>query len=81
MPGTKRELIQQEVSPSQAALLPDLGNHLAQKGAPQDTLTVYPSFTIKDIAVVGLGSYCITKVQEIDGELYCGTFDFGTRRT
>jgi hypothetical protein len=32
---------------------------------------------IKDIAVVGLGSYCVTRVQEIDGKLYCGAFDFG----
>lgn len=68
---------QQEVSPRQAALLPDLGNHLALKGAPQGMTTVYPSFTIKDIAVVGLGSYCITKAQELDGELYFGAFDFG----
>jgi NADH:ubiquinone oxidoreductase subunit 3 (subunit A) len=76
-PDSKRRLIQQEMSPAQAALLPDLGKHLARKGAPQNTMTVYPSFTIKEIAVVGLGRYCITKVQEIEGELYCGTFDFG----
>jgi hypothetical protein len=76
-PGTKQESIPLEVSPGEAALLPDLGKHLAQKGAPQNTMTVYPSFTIKEIAVVGLGRYCITKVQEIEGELYCGTFDFG----
>ena len=75
--GGKQELIQQDVSPSQAALLPDLGKHLAQMGALQDKMTVYPSFTIKDIAVVGLGSYCVTGVQNIGGELYCGTFDFG----
>jgi hypothetical protein len=73
----KQELIQQDLSPGQAALLPDLGKHLAQKGAPQNTMTVYPSFTIKEIAVVGSGRYCITKVQEIEGELFCGTFDFG----
>jgi hypothetical protein len=75
--GTKGKFIQQEMSPGQAALLPDLGKHLAQKGAPQNTMTIYPSFTIKEIAVVGLGRYCITKVQEIEGELFCGTFDFG----
>ena len=75
--GRLQESIPQEVSPSQAALLPDLGKHLADKGAAQNTMTVYPSFTIKEIAVVGLGRYCITKVQEIEGELYCGTFDFG----
>ncbi len=28
---------------------------------------------------MGLGSYCIARVQEIDGELYCGTFDFGNQ--
>jgi hypothetical protein len=77
LPGGNRELIQPEMSPSQAALLPDLGNHLSQKGVPQDALTAYPSFMIKDIAVVGLGSYCVTRVQEIDGKLYCGAFDFG----
>jgi hypothetical protein len=76
-PATKQELIQRDVSPSQAALLPDLGKHLAHNGAPQNTMTIYPSFTIKEIAVVGSGRYCITKVQEIEGELYCGTFDFG----
>ena len=76
-PDTKQELIQQDVSPGEAALLPDLGKHLAHKGAPQNTMTIYPSFTIKEIAVVGLGRYCITKVQEIEGELFCGTFDFG----
>jgi hypothetical protein len=40
-------------------------------------MTVYPSFTIREIAVVESGRYCVTKVQEIEGELYCGTFDFG----
>ena len=77
LPGRRQESIEQQVSPSQAALLPDLGKHLARKGEPQNTLTVYPSFTVKEIAVVELGRYCITKVQEIEGELYCGTFDFG----
>lgn len=77
LPDRKQELTQQEVSPGQAALLPDLGKHLAHKGAPQNTMTIYPSFTIREIAVVALGSYCITKVQEIEGVLYCGTFDFG----
>lgn len=77
-PGSKRELIQQDVSPSDAALLPDLGKHLAQKGAPKNTMTIYPSFTIKEIAVVESGRYCVTKVQEIEGEQFCGTFDFGS---
>jgi hypothetical protein len=76
-PDTGQGLIQQEVSPGQAELLPDLGKYLAHKGAPQNTMTVYPSFTIKEIAVVESGRYCVTKVQEIEGELYCGTFDFG----
>ena len=75
--GSKRELSRQEVSPGQAAQLPDLGNHLARKGAPQNVATVYPSFTIKEIAVVEAGRYCITNVQEIEGKLYYGAFDFG----
>jgi hypothetical protein len=78
-PGSKRELLPQDISPDELTLLPDLGKHLAQRGAPQSTMTIYPSFTIKEIAVVGSGRYCITKVQEIDGVLFCGTFDFGNK--
>jgi hypothetical protein len=77
--GLERELLLQDFSPNQSTLLPDLGKHLAHKAAPKNTMTIYPSFTINEIAVVGLGKYCITKVQEIDGELYCGTFDFGNK--
>jgi hypothetical protein len=76
-PVTKQEPIQREVSPGEAELLPDLGKHLAQNCEPQNSMTVYPSFTIKEIAVVGSGRYCITNVQEIEGESYCGAFDFG----
>jgi hypothetical protein len=40
-------------------------------------MVIYPSFSITEIAVVCLGSYCITKIQEMNGDCYCGTFDFG----
>jgi hypothetical protein len=56
--------------------LPDLGKRLALKGQPQKFMAIYPSFTIEEVSVVGLGRYCTTVVQEMDGELYCATVDF-----
>jgi len=70
--------IQNDVKSVQSTTrLPDLGKHLALKGQPQKQMVIYPSFTITEIAVVGLGCYCTTKVQEIEGVSYCGNFDFG----
>jgi hypothetical protein len=75
--GKAREITKQDVKPNQSARLPDLGKRLALKGTPQKQMMIYPSFTITEIAVVGLGSYCANKVQELNGDPYFGTFDFG----
>jgi stage V sporulation protein K len=56
---------------------PDLGKYLASKGTPQKTALVYNSWEIDDLAIVGRGHYCTTRVQSMDGNLYCATFDFG----
>ena len=56
---------------------PDLGKYLASKGTPQKTALVYNSWEIDDLAIVGRGHYCTTRVQPMDGNLYCATFDFG----
>jgi hypothetical protein len=57
--------------------LPDLGKYLASKGTPQKTSLVYTTWEIDDLAVVGPGRYCTTRIQPLDGNLYCATFDFG----
>jgi AAA lid domain len=62
-------------NPSQQ--LPDLGKYLASKGMPQKTALVYESWELDDLAVMGTGRYCTTRVQPMDGNLYCATFDFG----
>jgi hypothetical protein len=72
-----RDGAQQASGPIQSSRLPDLGKHLALKGTPQKKLIIYPSFTITEIAVVGLGRYCTNMVQEMNGSLFFGTFDFG----
>ena len=74
-PNTSRDNTITDVKPNQS-YLPDLGKHLALAGTPQKQMMIYPSFTITEIAVVGIGCYCTTKVQEMNGVLYCGTFDF-----
>jgi hypothetical protein len=61
----------------QSSRLQDLGKHLALTGSPQKTALIYPSLDIDEIAVVGTGKYCTTRVQPLDGNLYCVTFDFG----
>lgn len=61
----------------QSSPLPDLGKYLALKGMPQKTMIVYTSWSISALSVVGLGMYCTTLVQPMDGNLYCATFDFG----
>jgi stage V sporulation protein K len=63
--------------PTDARKLPDLGKYLASKGMPQKTALVYNSWELDDLAVVGRGHYCTTRVQPLDGNLYCTTFDFG----
>ncbi len=63
--------------PERSARLPDLGKRLAMSGAAQRTKVIYPSLTIDEISVVGLGSYCTTVIQEMDGKQYCATLDFG----
>jgi len=64
--------------PSDAKQLPDFGKYLASKGVPQKTALIYNSWEIDDLAVVGRGHYCTTRVQPMDGNLYCATFDFGS---
>lgn len=64
--------------PSDARQFPDFGKYLASKGTPQKTALVYNSWEIDDLAVVGRGRYCTTRVQPMDGNLYCATFDFGS---
>jgi stage V sporulation protein K len=56
---------------------PDLGKYLASKGWPQKSAFVYTSWNLDDLAIVRRGHYCTTVVQPMDGNLYCGTFDFG----
>jgi|HubBroStandDraft_4_1064222.scaffolds.fasta_scaffold35190_2 stage V sporulation protein K len=62
-------------NPSQR--FPDLGVYLASKGTPQKTALVYNSWEIDDLAIVGRGHYCTTRIQPMDGNMYCATFDFG----
>lgn len=57
--------------------LPDLGTYLASKGAQQNTALVYNSWEMDNLAVKGRGDYCTTRIQPLDGDLYCATFDFG----
>jgi len=57
--------------------LPDLGKYLASKGIPQKTALVYMSWELDELAIVGRGRFCTTRVQPEDGNLYCATFDFG----
>jgi hypothetical protein len=57
--------------------LPDLGKYLASKGMPQKSAFIYTSWEIDDLAIVGRGHYCTTRIQPMDGNLYCATFDFG----
>jgi len=64
-------------TPERSAWLPDLGKHLAMTRAPQKTKVIYPSLTVDEISVVGLGKYCTTVIQEMDGKQYCATLDFG----
>lgn len=59
-------------------LLPDLGKYLASKGMPQKSAFFYSSWEIDDLAIVGSGHYCTTRIQPMDGNLYCATFDFGS---
>ena len=58
--------------------LPDFGKYLASKGWPQKSAFFYTSWEIDDLAIVGRGHYCTTRVQPMDGNLYCATFDFGS---
>ena len=57
---------------------PDLGRYLAGKGIPQKTALIYKFWEIDNLAIVGLGHYCATHIQPMDGNLYCATFDFGS---
>lgn len=63
--------------PNHPEMLPDLGKYLASKGTPQKAAFIYASWELDDLAIVGRGHYCTTRVQAIDGDLYCATFDFG----
>jgi stage V sporulation protein K len=65
-------------SSSPTRLLPDLGKYLASKGMPQKSAFIYTSWEIDDLAIVGRGHYCTTRIQPMDGNLYRATFDFGS---
>jgi hypothetical protein len=75
--NAKRTSTETGEMPERSARLPDLGKHLATTGAAQKTKVIYPSFTVDEISVVGLGKYCTTVIQEMDGKHYCATVDFG----
>ena len=64
--------------PTPSRQFPDFGKYLASKGTPQKTALIYDSWEIDDLAIVGRGRYCTTRVQPMDGDLYCATFDFGS---
>ncbi len=77
---TEDDIPDHAVSPGPAnptRLFPDLGKHLASKGWPQKSALIYPSWEIGDLAIMGGGHYCTTRVQPLEGNLYCATFDFG----
>lgn len=64
-------------NPNRTRGFPDLGIYLASKGMPQKTALVYNSWEMDDLAIMGRGRYCTTRIQSLDGNLYCATFDFG----
>jgi hypothetical protein len=70
-------IVSTEQLSSTARRFPDLGKYLASKGMPPKTALIYTSWEIDDLAVVGRGRYCTTRVQPMDGNEYCVTFDFG----
>ena len=74
--NVKRQSAEIGGMPERSARFPDLGKHLAMTGAAQKTKVIYPSLAIDEISVVGLGIYCTTVIQEMDGKRYCATLDF-----
>lgn len=74
--ANRRKPTKQEEAPKQATLLSDLGKHLVAIGTPQKTVLIYLTWEIDVLHVVSEGRYCTTRVQPMDGNLYCATFDF-----
>jgi hypothetical protein len=54
-----------------------LGVHLISQGAPKKAALFYTSWSIDELDVMGRGQYRTSRVQELDGNQYCATFDFG----